>query len=153
MKSDELAKILGLIFFRLGAHKTKTGSKLGLTNLQLEALQWIEENNGQTPGALARTLSFLRPSVTRIVDSLEREGLVERKPDSKDRRAIQIFITLKGKRLLKKLRGEISEILEELLSFMSNKEKDALLFGLEALIEADRKYDALKGKRNELPRT
>lgn len=150
MKSEQLIKILSLIFFRLGAHKTKTGSKLGLTNLQLEALQWIEENNGQTPGALAKALSFFRPSVTRIIDTLEREELVERKPDSKDRRAVRIFTTPKGKRLLKKLRKEISEILEELLALMGKKEKEALLLGLVALIEADRKYDALKGKRNEI---
>ncbi|MCR4428613.1 MAG: MarR family transcriptional regulator [Caldiserica bacterium] len=151
MQMDELAQILGTIFFRLGVHKTKTGSKLGLTNLQLEALQWIAENDGQTLGDLARARSFLRPSVTRIVDALEGDGLAKRKVDPQDRRAIRIFITPKGKKLISKLKEEVSAILEELLALMSQKEKEALLKGLVALIEADRKFDALKGKKNEIP--
>jgi len=144
--TEELARLLTLIFLRVGAHKTKTGSRLGLTNLQLEALEWIAEHEGSTLGALAEARYYLRPTATRLADALEREKLIERQPDPGDRRAIKLHITEKGKQAIKKVRAEISVILEELLTFMEEGDRAALLSGLTALIQADQKLDQAKEK-------
>ena len=52
---------------------------------------------------LARRLYISRPYITRLVDSLITEHLVERLPDEKDRRIIRIRITGEGERRLKNM--------------------------------------------------
>jgi DNA-binding MarR family transcriptional regulator len=145
--TEELTQLLALIFLKVGAHKTKTGSRLGLTNLQLEALEWIAEHDGSALGALAEARYYLRPTATRLADALEKEQLIERRPDPEDRRSVKLFITEKGKEAIMKVRSEISSILEEILTFMEERDQKALLLGLKALIEADKKLDQKREKK------
>jgi DNA-binding MarR family transcriptional regulator len=53
---------------------------------------------------LARRLYISRPYITRLVDSLIKDNLVDRMPDEKDRRVIRIGITSDGVRKLKEAR-------------------------------------------------
>lgn len=145
--TEELTQLLALIFLKVGAHKTKTGSRLGLTNLQLEALEWIAEHDGSALGALAEARYYLRPTATRLADALEKEKLIKRRPDPEDRRSVKLFITEKGKEAIMKVRSEISSILEEILTFMEERDQKALLLGLKALIEADKKLDQEREKK------
>ncbi len=144
--TEKLAQLLTLIFLKVGAHKTKTGSRLGLTNLQLEALEWIAEHDGSSLGSLAEARYYLRPTCTRLADALEKEGLIERRLDPDDRRSVKLLITERGKGVIKTIRREISTILDELLSYMEEKDRLSLLSGLEALIAADKKLDQAKGE-------
>jgi len=50
-----------------------------------------------TMGELAATLGMDPPNVTPVVDALEKQGLVERKPHPTDRRAKMVEATRKGK--------------------------------------------------------
>lgn len=53
-----------------------------------------------TLGQLARAEQVRPPTMTKIVTGLEREGLVERKPDPSDGRLTRIVATSKGQRIL-----------------------------------------------------
>src|SRR5688500_10119471 len=52
--------------------------------------------DGLWAGEIAERLITRNPDVTRLVDRLETRGLVRRRPDSDDRRAIRVFITKAG---------------------------------------------------------
>jgi DNA-binding MarR family transcriptional regulator len=54
---------------------------------------------------LAEQLGVDAPTVTRQVQLLEREGLVERRPDSEDHRATHIGLTDEGRETLKRIMG------------------------------------------------
>lgn len=58
---------------------------------------WQKEGLHQTE--LASCTNRNRANVTRILDILEREGLVQRKDDETDRRVFRIFLTEKGRAL------------------------------------------------------
>jgi DNA-binding MarR family transcriptional regulator len=62
---------------------------------------YAAQNTPQTVKGLAELLNVSKPAITRAVDRLEFEKLVERKDDPDDRRSVLIAITKPGKDFLK----------------------------------------------------
>jgi DNA-binding MarR family transcriptional regulator len=67
------------------------------------------------------------PDVTRLVDRLERAGLVERVRTPDDRRVVLVAVTTKGLGLLSKLDEPMREIHQRQLSHMSEAELRQLI--------------------------
>ena len=67
------------------------------------------------------------PGVTRLVDRLERKGLVARKPCSTDRRRVFCRITPKGLDLLKELDDPINRWDAQAVSVLPPSELDSLI--------------------------
>jgi MarR family transcriptional regulator, transcriptional regulator for hemolysin len=63
----------------------------------------------RTQHELARSLGIEGPTLTRHLDSLERAGLVERRRDASDRRAVQVELTKAGEALHARLRTSVIE--------------------------------------------
>ncbi|MGO8818759.1 MAG: MarR family winged helix-turn-helix transcriptional regulator [Terriglobia bacterium] len=76
------------------------------------------------------------PDITRLVDRLERRGLLTRSRDSKDRRIITVRITLAGLKTLKELDRPMEEYNRNRLSHMDKADLRKLLEMLEALRES-----------------
>lgn len=72
----------------------------GLPAPQLSALSVIVFGGPITLGALAVAEQVRPPTITRLVEKLERVGLVERSTDSTDRRVARVAATPKGVKLL-----------------------------------------------------
>jgi DNA-binding MarR family transcriptional regulator len=67
--------------------------------LQTNALKFIITRGGSlTPSQLATIMLRSNYSITKIIDNLEKEGLVKRTRNGKDRRSLNIEVTLKGMR-------------------------------------------------------
>jgi MarR family transcriptional regulator, organic hydroperoxide resistance regulator len=56
----------------------------------------ISPDCGENPKSLASKLDLESSSMTGLLDRLEKKGLVERRPDPRDRRSILIFLTPHG---------------------------------------------------------
>jgi DNA-binding MarR family transcriptional regulator len=56
----------------------------------------ISPESGKNPKSLAKSLDLENSSITGLLDRLEKQGLVKRRPDPKDRRGILIFLTPEG---------------------------------------------------------
>ena len=67
------------------------------------------------------------PGVTRLVDRLERKGLVGRTPCAKDRRRVFCGITAKGLELLKELDEPVNHWDTQTVSVLPPSELDALI--------------------------
>jgi DNA-binding MarR family transcriptional regulator len=67
------------------------------------------------------------PGVTRLVDRLERKGLVERTPCSKDRRRVFCRMTDKGLELLKELDDPVNRWDARSVSVLPPSELDSLI--------------------------
>ncbi|MGE5544148.1 MAG: MarR family winged helix-turn-helix transcriptional regulator [Bacillota bacterium] len=61
------------------------------------------EEDGSTLKEIGTKAQIDSSSMTVLVDKLENEGLLERRLDSQDRRAIRVFLTPKGKDLAEKV--------------------------------------------------
>jgi DNA-binding MarR family transcriptional regulator len=70
------------------------GIKMGAEEWAVLLLLWQED--GQTPGALALRSVKDQTTLTRLLDGMERKGLVNRTPDMNDRRRVRVNLTAKG---------------------------------------------------------
>lgn len=84
-----------------------------LSREQWSVLAVLWENNGCSQQHIAEKSFRDRPSVTRLIDNMEKDGLVERKPDPNDRRSNLIFLTQKGKDLEDKIIPLVNKTVEE----------------------------------------
>lgn len=80
------------------------GETSGLTPTSVAALATIERHGPLTPSELAEIERVKRPSMTRTLGCLEREGLVERMPDPADGRSSLVSVNAAGRERLRRLR-------------------------------------------------
>ncbi|MCK1722621.1 MarR family transcriptional regulator [Bradyrhizobium sp. 141] len=81
---------------------------------QFFVLSLIEANPGANQLAIAQSLSIERAGLGRLVDQLERRGLVQRSTSAANRRYYVLYLTEAGAELLGRLRPAIAESEEEL---------------------------------------
>jgi MarR family transcriptional regulator for hemolysin len=67
--------------------------ELGMTRAQWAVLARIDRNEGVRQGELADTLDLQPITLTRLIDRLCDNGLIERRPDPTDRRAKRLYLT------------------------------------------------------------
>jgi DNA-binding MarR family transcriptional regulator len=72
--------------------------------------------------AIGKTLSISKPQMTRWIDRMVDMGLVERWPDTVDRRVINIALTEKGKEVFTELENTIIRDFKEKLSCLSDED-------------------------------
>ena len=81
----------------------------GLTHGQFFMLVAVMDEEGLLASELAEKIAQDRPTTTGLLDRLEKDGWVERKVDTKDRRTLRIYLTPYAK----KQRESIMKIFEE----------------------------------------
>ena len=77
-------------------------------------------------GSLGKKVLLSSGSMTAAVDRLERSGFVERASDAADRRARIVYLTEKGRSLIRKMFAEHERDMERLFSRLGKKERNAL---------------------------
>lgn len=88
-----------------------------LTPAQYNALRILRGAGSEalTCGEIGERLVSPGPDVTRLLDRLEKQGLVQRLRDEQDRRIVRARITDRGNALVEKLDGPVERVLRDLL--------------------------------------
>jgi len=108
---------------------------MGLPPAQASALSVLVFGGAQTLSGLAAIEQVRAPTMTRIVDALERAGLVQREPHADDRRKLHIAATRAGIRLMHQGRARRVEALSQLLAGLNRSERATLDVAVELLGE------------------
>jgi DNA-binding MarR family transcriptional regulator len=99
-------------------HVRRTDPESGLSAARLSALSVLVFGGPCTLGELAAAEQVRAPTMTRIVGSLEEEGLVARASDPDDGRVVRLRATAKGERVMWQGRerrvAQLAELLERL---------------------------------------
>lgn len=98
----------------------------GIGAAQLSALSVLVFAGPLTLGELAAAEQVKAPTMTRIVAALERQGLVRRQVDSRDRRVAHVRATGKGTRVLQQGRSRRVRYLAQRLRLLKPHERAAL---------------------------
>jgi DNA-binding MarR family transcriptional regulator len=88
---------------RSATYKEFLGHGLELTPEQWIVLVQLWEKDGQSQSALSERTLRDRPTMSRILDTMEKGGLVERSVDEQDARSRRVLLTRTGKSLQAKL--------------------------------------------------
>jgi DNA-binding MarR family transcriptional regulator len=81
----------------------------------------------RTPAELAEAAGVTRATMTGLVDTLERDGLVRREPDPDDRRMMSVRLTGKGERFLHDLLPSHFKVIAEMMTPLSENERRTLV--------------------------
>jgi DNA-binding MarR family transcriptional regulator len=92
-------------------HLRKEDDASGISAPRLSALSVVVFGGPVTLGQLARAEQVKPPTMTRIVTGLEKDGLVRREGDKRDRRLTRIHATPKGQKVLLAGRARRVELL------------------------------------------
>ena len=80
-----------------------------------------------SPAELAERTGVTRATITGLVDTLERDGLVTRTPDPDDRRMLAVGLTARGEKLLQKVLPSHFRQLAQLMEPLSEAERKTLV--------------------------
>jgi DNA-binding MarR family transcriptional regulator len=108
---DDFAAAL-TAFFRAARRVRGEAGEAGsrpLSLSQFTVLQMVDEEGDATAGELAAAAGVAAPTVTRMLDALVRDGIVERHRDDGDRRVVRIHLTPAGSTLMREKRAWIGE--------------------------------------------
>ncbi len=100
-------------------------ANLGITVEQWTVLACLWKKDKVTQQALSDITLRDKPSMTRLIDNLERRNLVVRVSDTKDRRVNLIYLTQKGMDLEKQTTQIVQDVVERILSKISDDEIEA----------------------------
>ena len=89
--------------------RVSTRRGLELTMSQYHLLEALADAGELNVGRVAEAAGVAAPTATRMLDSLERDGIVVRRPCPADRRAVTVTLTAKGARLVTAKRAAVGE--------------------------------------------
>lgn len=98
----------------------------GLTPTSVAALATIERHGPLTPSEIAEIERVKRPTITRTLGCLEREGLIDRAPDPADGRSSLVSINGAGRERLRRLRGRKNAYLARRMKDLTDEEVETL---------------------------
>jgi len=121
---NSFGRLIGVTHTALVRHLAKLMKvhQLPITPDQLRVLVHLWQGEAKSQQELAVLSCRDRANITRIIDILEREGLVMRKDDEKDRRVFKIYLTQLGKDLETPTTTCAKAALEEALAGISAEE-------------------------------
>ena len=122
---SQLAARLRLAIARL-ARRLRQQAEARISPSMLSALSSIERLGPCTLGDLATHERIQPPTLTRVVDRLEEDGLVAREPDDRDRRVTRVVLTSEGRQLIHRIRSRKNAYLAKKLRTLDSNERAVL---------------------------
>ncbi len=113
--------------------RQEAAAETGLSPSATAALATINRSGPLTPSELAELERVKRPSMTRTLGCLEREGLIERTPDPADGRSFLVAVNEAGRERLARLRRRKSAYLARRLRKLDPDEVETLARAAELL--------------------
>lgn len=100
----------------------------GLSHAALNALAVIEGAGGPIPaGEVSARMHITTGTMTSVLDTLERNGYIERSADPDDRRRVLVDITPSAQAVLDQLLPEVQQLSKTVMSALSDDDLQELL--------------------------
>lgn len=103
---------------------------LGLTRAQWLVITQLCRRDGIPQNELADLLEIKQPSLVKLLDKLEKSGLVERRQEEGNRRANRVFLLPKSASILEPMQAIAQGIREKMLANIPEKEQEMLMASL-----------------------
>jgi DNA-binding MarR family transcriptional regulator len=109
---------------------------LGVTLHQYTALSILERREGLSSAQLARRHVVTPQAMHQLIATMERDRLIERRPDEANRRILRAWLTEHGSRVLRACHRAVDDVEERMLSGLAPAEAAAFGRALEGCLEA-----------------
>lgn len=136
---DSVLQFLSIL--RIGADLSDALDRFLAKYGLLQGRWWVlillmrENDLTSSPSELAKKAGVSRPTMTGLIDGLERDGLVARIADNQDRRKNLITLTASGQKKLDEVMPDYYRRVRQLMSVVPTGQREALLAQLTLLEE------------------
>ena len=127
MSDDKLRSFLNLINKFFIFRKTSYSSFMLDSKFHILSTLYYGPDTGMAVSDLAERLSVSCPAVSRSIGPMAKEGLVERSTDPEDKRSTFIRITEKGLGEYKMIKGQVHQLIEDVLNKYDQEDLDSFL--------------------------
>lgn len=97
----------------------KAAHSIGLTSAQWRVLAHLARAEGSNQACIADHMDMEPITLSRHLDRMQAAGMIERRPDPKDRRAHRLFLTEKGRGLMEGFRLATADVMDDLVEGLS----------------------------------
>lgn len=104
----------------------KNLSTLGVTHAQTVILIRLWEKDGQNQMELTKSAGLDQSTVVRLLDRMERDGLLQRVRNQDDRRVYNFYLTADAKKVCRKLENHSNVMTKIAHESLSNKDMEKL---------------------------
>ncbi|SDX48946.1 MarR family winged helix-turn-helix transcriptional regulator [Paenibacillus sp. CF384] len=118
---------MGLTYRKLAALFQQRLSAYGITPEQWSALNQIDCSQGLIQREIAQRIGKDKPSMTRILDHLEKKGLIYKKAGDRDRRSFLVYSTELGREIIRVTTPIEESITAEVKACLSEEEHDNMI--------------------------
>lgn len=121
--AEDAWALMGELFWQMRPRMVRVAGEFGLSPPQLFALKTLDPDNPVPMSALATALHCDNSNVTGLVDGLEAQGLVERRPGAHDRRVRMLVVTERGAAVRDRLVEVMQEVPPELATLSATDQQ------------------------------
>jgi MarR family transcriptional regulator for hemolysin len=111
----------------LRTYADQRARQFGISRAQWVVLMRLDRSEGLKQSELAEILDLTPISLTRLLDRLAENGLIERRDDPNDRRANRLYLTPAARPLLEQLSKLGNDMMDTVLDGLDGKANDQLL--------------------------
>lgn len=122
-----LGFMMGTTYRKLSALFQNGIKEHGITPEQWSVLYQIDREEGLIQKEIAKRAGKDKPTTTRILDHLEGKGLIYKRTGENDRRSFLVYITEKGRALVKETYPIEAQVTEDIKQIISNEEYELLM--------------------------
>jgi DNA-binding MarR family transcriptional regulator len=137
---DPVTEFAGQLFFRLWRvlhlRTAVALESLGLTTALFALLNVLGTREGAIQQELGSAMGVDPSTMVSLIDQLEAAGLANRRPRPTDRRAREVVITPKGRRVLEQARQLAMEVEDVVLRGLSDAERRRMLALLRRAVDS-----------------
>jgi len=126
-KNRELAFTIKDVARLLRTYADQRAAQFGITYSKWAVLSRLRRSEGLKQTELAEVLDLQPITLTRLLDGLADNGLIERRPDPDDRRANRLYLTPAAGPLLDQLGVLAEDLMDTALDGLAQKDVAALL--------------------------
>ncbi len=127
IREYQLAESVGYLIARVKSTMSnmvtqRSMAELGITSTQASILFMVASGKCLLAAELAREYGIDASAVTRLIDRLEKRGLLTRVRSSEDRRVVRLALTAEGCAIAARLPAIFNSVMDKLLSGFSPEE-------------------------------
>lgn len=134
--AKELRKIVRLLIRRFGVLEKSEASCCGVTLGQCHAIVEIGRLKKISLNELADILQLDKSTVSRTVDGLVKNEIVEREVDSQDRRYLKLKLTEKGSKVFAEIEKNMEQYFENIINSIPKGKQEQVVESLNLILNA-----------------
>lgn len=131
---DSVGYLINIVAGKLKNELNRRLTSFDITPEQWAVLNRLWEKDGITQKDLAERTFKDQPNIGRILDKLEKKGLIRRCPDTEDLRVLIVSLTQEGQEVKKDLIPLAAEVLDLVQKDISEEERKVLVTVLKRIL-------------------